>query len=99
MRALILAVPAVLALAACAEDGSLSIPTPTSMLAGDRITQFCAADFIDQPTAALAEWIAVYNAFAPLVKREPIPAGAITEHEAVVKLLAAREAVCFVSAS
>jgi hypothetical protein len=93
MRYAILAVP--FALAACA---GMKLPSPGDVSGNPQITarlaEFCAADFVDGNTAALREWVMIFNLVAPLVGQEPIDTAALTQREAVQTLLQVRSAVC-----
>jgi hypothetical protein len=98
--AALFAVPAALMLAACA-DGVLTLPTPGTVFGkqAEYVAQFCAPEFVEQPTAAINEWLGLYNALAPLADLEPIDAGKYTESEIAAKFFAAREIVCLTAAA
>jgi hypothetical protein len=95
MRASIFAVAAALALAAC------TIPSPSSISGNPemaaKVEAFCAADFVTGNTAALAEWVMIYNVVAPLIDREPL-VGDFTANETVQALLTVRSAICLATA-
>lgn len=92
----LLAIPAALALGACA---GFTLPSPSSVGGSEnqiaaRLAEFCRADFADANIAALQEWVTLYNLVAPMIEREPIDTASLTERDAVRKLLAVRAAVC-----
>lgn len=94
-RLAILAVPAALLLAACA-DGKLALPTPGAVFGkqAEYVAQFCAPEFVEQPVDAASEWVGLFNLLTPVTGLDPIDAGKYTESELTTNLLAARAAVC-----
>ena len=102
MRLVLLAVPALLALSACADGVTFRLPSLSQIggnsQAQERLAAFCAEDFVTANVATLGEYVMVYNALAPLLDREPIDMDGLYQREAVQKLLAAREVLCFATA-
>lgn len=83
-------------LAACA---GFTLPSPSTVGGGNsqaatKLAEFCRADIADANIAALQEWVVLYNVVAPLIEREPIDTEALTQRQAVRKLLAVRSALC-----